>query len=88
VLEFSNRSGWRRSLCPKSSLLGGEHVFLANLGAIRCARHGRVPAEALGEHQRLAAKLNVHVPYAYPKDVLSWFPTQRAGQVGELMPYR
>jgi transposase len=36
----------------------------------------------------LAAKLNVHVPCAYPKDVLSWFPTQRASQVGELMPYR
>ena len=35
-----------------------------------------------------SAKLNGHDPYAYMKDVLSRLPTQRASQVGELLPHR
>ena len=35
-----------------------------------------------------SAKLNGHDPYAYLKDVLARLPTQRASQVGELLPHR
>lgn len=35
-----------------------------------------------------SARLNGHDPYAYMKDVLSRLPTQRASQVGELLPHR
>ncbi len=35
-----------------------------------------------------SAKLNGHDPYAYLKDVLTRLPTQRASQVGELLPHR
>jgi len=35
-----------------------------------------------------SAKLNGHDPYAYLKDVLSRLPTQRASQVGQLLPHR
>lgn len=35
-----------------------------------------------------SAKLNGHDPYAYLKDVLTRLPTQRASQIGELLPYR
>jgi len=35
-----------------------------------------------------SAKLNGHDPYAYMKDVLSRLPTQRASQIGELLPHR
>jgi transposase len=34
------------------------------------------------------AKLNGHDPYAYLRDVLSRLPTQRASQIGELLPHR
>jgi transposase len=34
-----------------------------------------------------SAKLNGHDPYAYLKDVLQWLPTQRACDVGELLPH-
>ena len=33
-----------------------------------------------------SAKLNGHDPYAYMKDVLTRLPTQRASQVGDLLP--
>ena len=35
-----------------------------------------------------SAKLNGHDPYAYLKDVLTRVPTQRASQVGQLLPHR
>ena len=35
-----------------------------------------------------SAKLNGHDPYAYLKDVLARLPTQRASQIGELLPHR
>ena len=35
-----------------------------------------------------SAKLNGHDPCTYMKDVLSRLPTQRASQVGELLPHR
>jgi len=35
-----------------------------------------------------SAKLNGHDPYAYMKDVLARLPTQRASQIGELLPHR
>ncbi|WP_414707585.1 IS66 family transposase [Rhodoferax sp. UBA5149] len=35
-----------------------------------------------------SAKLNGHDPYAYMKDVLTRLPTQRASQVGDLLPHR
>lgn len=35
-----------------------------------------------------SAKLNGHDPYAYLKDVLTRLPTQRASQIGELLPQR
>jgi transposase len=35
-----------------------------------------------------SAKLNGHDPYAYLKDVLSRLPTQRASQIGQLLPHR
>jgi hypothetical protein len=34
------------------------------------------------------AKLNGHDPYAYLKDVLTRLPTQRASQIGDLLPHR
>ena len=35
-----------------------------------------------------SARLNGHDPYAYLKDILTRLPTQRASQVGELLPRR
>ena len=35
-----------------------------------------------------SARLNGHDPYAYLKDVLTRLPTQRASQIGELLPHR
>ena len=35
-----------------------------------------------------SARMNRHDPYAYLKDVLTRLPTQRASQVGELLPHR
>ena len=35
-----------------------------------------------------SAKLNGHDPYAYLKNVLTRLPTQKASQVGELLPHR
>ena len=35
-----------------------------------------------------SAKLNGHDPYVYLKDVLARLPTQRASQIGELLPHR
>ena len=35
-----------------------------------------------------SAKLNEHDPYAYLKDVLTRLPTQRASQIGQLLPHR
>ena len=35
-----------------------------------------------------SAKLNGHDPYAYLKDVLQRLPTQRACDIGELLPHR
>jgi transposase len=35
-----------------------------------------------------SAKLNGHDPYAYLKDVLTRLPTQRASQIGQLLPHR
>ena len=35
-----------------------------------------------------SAKLNGHDPYTYLKDVLERLPTQRASDVGELLPHR
>lgn len=35
-----------------------------------------------------SAKLNGHDPYAYLKDVLARLPSQRASQVGQLLPHR
>jgi len=34
------------------------------------------------------AKLNGHGPYAYLKDVLQRLPTQRASEIGQLLPHR
>lgn len=34
-----------------------------------------------------SAKLNGHDPYAYLKDVLQRLPTQRACDIGELLPH-
>ena len=33
-----------------------------------------------------SACLNGHYPYAYLKDVLSLLPTQRASEIGQLLP--
>lgn len=35
-----------------------------------------------------SAKLNGHDPYVYLKDVLERLPTQRDGQIGQLLPHR
>lgn len=35
-----------------------------------------------------SAKLNGHDPYAYLKDVLERLPTQRASEIGQLLPHR
>ena len=35
-----------------------------------------------------SARMNGHDPYAYLKDVLTRLPTQRASQIGELLPHR
>ena len=35
-----------------------------------------------------SARLNGHDPYAYLSDVLRRLPTQRASQIGELLPHR
>ena len=35
-----------------------------------------------------SAKLNGHDVYAYLKDVLTRLPTQRASEIGELLPHR
>ena len=35
-----------------------------------------------------SAKLNGHDPYAYLKDVFARLPTQRASEIGELLPHR
>ena len=35
-----------------------------------------------------SAKLNGHDPYAYLKDVFTRLPTQRASEIGELLPHR
>ena len=35
-----------------------------------------------------SAKLNGHDPHAYLKDVMERLPTQRASQIGELLPNR
>jgi transposase len=35
-----------------------------------------------------SAKLNGHDPYAYLKDVLQRLPTQRASEIGQLLPHR
>lgn len=53
-------------------------------------------AGALAAGQRAAAitsliqsaKLNGHDPYAYLKDVLERLPTQRASEIGQLLPHR
>jgi transposase len=37
---------------------------------------------------RWAARINGHDPYAYLKDVLARLPTQRAGEIGLLLPHR
>jgi hypothetical protein len=34
-----------------------------------------------------SARMNGHDPYAYLKDVLTRLPTQRASQIGELLPH-
>jgi hypothetical protein len=35
-----------------------------------------------------SARLNGHDAYAYLKDVLTHLPTQRASEIGELLPHR
>ena len=60
MLEFFEREGRTRSLGPKSSLLGDEHVFLANLGAIRCVRFRGDFAKSLGHHQRIVRRHDLH----------------------------
>jgi transposase len=35
-----------------------------------------------------SAKLNGHDPYVYLKDVLERLPTQRASEIGQLLPHR
>ena len=35
-----------------------------------------------------SAKLNGHDPYAYLKNVLERLPTQRASEIGQLLPHR
>lgn len=35
-----------------------------------------------------SARMNGHDPYAYLKDVLTRLPTQRASQVGQLLPHQ
>jgi transposase len=35
-----------------------------------------------------SARINGHDPYAYLRDVLKCLPTQRASQIGELLPHR
>ena len=35
-----------------------------------------------------AARMNGHDPYAYPRDVMARLPTQRASQIGEMLPNR
>jgi transposase len=32
--------------------------------------------------------MNGHDPYAYLKDVLTGLPTQRASEIGQLLPYQ
>ncbi|WP_139145712.1 transposase domain-containing protein, partial [Pseudomonas lundensis] len=35
-----------------------------------------------------SARMNGHDPYAYLKDVLTRLPTQRASEVGQLLPHQ
>jgi len=35
----------------------------------------------------MSAKLNVHDPWAYLKDVLTRLPTHLSSRIGELLPY-
>jgi transposase len=35
-----------------------------------------------------SARINGHDPYAYLREVLERLPTQRASQIGELLPHR
>ena len=64
--------------------------------AIAIGRNNWLFAGSLRAGQRAAAvmsliqsaKLNGHDPYAYLKDVLTRLPTQRASQIGELLPQR
>lgn len=35
-----------------------------------------------------SARMNGHDPYAYLKDVLTRLPTQRASEIGQLLPHR
>ena len=49
-------------------------------------RGGQRAAAAMSLIQ--SAKLNGHDPYTYLKDVLERLPTQRASDVGELLPHR
>ena len=35
-----------------------------------------------------SARLNGHDPYAYLKDVLARLPTQRASEIGQLLPHQ
>lgn len=48
-------------------------------------RSGQRAAAAMSLIQ--SAKLNVHDPYAYLKDVLQRLPTQRASAISELLPH-
>jgi hypothetical protein len=63
---------------------------------IAIGRNNRLFAGSLRAGQRAAAimsliqsaKLNGHDPHAYLKDVMERLPTQRASQIGELLPNR
>ena len=42
-----------------------------------------------GDHEPFqSARMNGHDPYAYLKDVLTRLPTQRATEVGQLLPHQ
>jgi len=79
---------------PASSLQANNHAF-----RLCGAPHNRknwlfAGTRAAGERAAAitsliqSAKLNGLDPYAYLKDVLERLPTQRASEIGQLLPHR
>jgi hypothetical protein len=52
-------------------------------GSLRAGKRGAAVMSLIH-----SARINGHDPYAYVRDVLERLPTQRASQIGELLPHR